>query len=539
MSQYSFGPYRLDDGAGQLRRGEDVVPLAPKAFAVLQHLVRKSGQLVTKDELLSLAWADVHVGDGALKVCVREIRRALDDDPRTPLFIETAHRRGYRFVASVAVQVPAASPRLPVIPDSTLAIPATHYARSGDVNIAYQVVGRAPIDLVFVMGWSSHLEYFWAEPSFAKFLHRLASFSRLILIDKRGTGLSDRVVELPTLEQRMDDVRAVMEEAGSSKAALIGVSEGGPMCALFAATYPEKTSALVMLGTYAKRIWDPQYPWAPTREQREAFFQQIREGWGGPIGIEERAPSLAHDPAFRNWWSTYLRMGASPGAALALTRMNSEIDIRDILPSIRVPTLVLHRRHDRLLRIEEGRYVASRIPGAQFVELPGEDHLPFVGDQDTVLADIERFVTDTPRLPSFDRVLSTILHLGIEGQATAAFLEHAGHECDWFRGRVVPSRGGPLVASFDGPARAIRCATALANAAERFGVPVRAGLHTGECTVEGDVLTGPPIEIAAAIAGWAALGEVLVSRTVRDIVGDTGLSFDDRGVHRVGNTGEW
>jgi alpha/beta hydrolase family protein len=311
------------------------------------------------------------------------------------------------------------------------------------------------------------------------------------------------------------------------------------MCALFAATYPEKTSALVMIGTYAKRIWDPQYPWAPTREQREAFFQQIREGWGGPIGIEERAPSLAHDPAFRNWWSTYLRMGASPGAALALTRMNSEIDIRDILPSIRVPTLVLHRRHDRLLRIEEGRYVASRIPGAQFVELPGEDHLPFVGDQDTLLADIERFVTDTPRLPSADRVLSTILHLDIDGRGGASFLEHAGHECDWFRGRVVPSTAGQLVASFDGPARAIRCATALAKAAERFCVIVRAGLHTGECTVEGDVLTGAPIEIAAAIAGWASPGEVLVSRTVRDIVGDTGLPFDDRGVHRVGNTGEW
>ena len=537
MSQYSFGPYRLDDGAGQLRRGEDVVPLAPKAFAVLQHLVRKSGQLVTKDELLSLAWADVHVGDGALKVCVREIRRALDDDPRAPLFIETAHRRGYRFVAPVAVQ--AAAQPFPAISHGALAIPATHYARSGDVNIAYQVVGTGPIDLVFVMGWVSHLEYFWAEPSFAKFLQRLASFSRLILIDKRGTGLSDRVVELPTLEQRMDDLRAVMDEVGSPRAALLGVSEGGPMCALFAATYPEKTRALVMIGTYAKRIWDPHYPWAPTREQREAFHQQIREGWGGPIGLEDRAPSVAHDPAFRNWWSTYLRMGASPGAALALTRMNAEIDIRDILPSIRVPTLVLHRRHDRCLKVEEGRYVASRIPGARFVELPGDDHLPFVGDQDVLLTDIERFVTDTPRLPSSDRLLSTILHIGIEGTGSAAFLEHAGHECDWFRGRRVPSGEGKVVSSFDGPARAIRCATALASAAERFGVTVRAGLHTGECVVEEGVLTGAPVEIAAAIAGWAAPGEVLVSRTVRDIVGDAGLPFEDRGVHRVGSTGEW
>jgi pimeloyl-ACP methyl ester carboxylesterase len=390
------------------------------------------------------------------------------------------------------------------------------------------------------MGWVSHLEYFWAEPSFAKFLRRLASFSRLILIDKRGTGLSDRVTELPTLEQRMDDLRAVMDEVGSSKAALIGVSEGGPMCALFAATYPEKTHALVMIGTYAKRIWDPQYPWAPTREQREAFHQQIRDGWGGPIGLEERAPSVAHDPAFRNWWSTYLRMGASPGAALALTRMNAEIDIRDILPSIRVPTLVLHRRHDRCLKLEEGRYVAGRVPGASFVELPGDDHLPFVGDQDTLLDHIERFVTDTPRLPSFDRVLSTILHIDIDVQGQAsAFLEHADHECDWFRGRVVASERERLIASFDGPARAIRCATALAKAAERFQVSVRAGLHTGECAVEDGVLTGAPLETAAAIAAWATPGEVLVSRTVRDIVGDTGLPFEDRGVHRVGRTGEW
>ena len=277
-----------------------------------------------------------------------------------------------------------------------MSVPETHYARSGDVNIAYQVIGSGPRDLVFIMGWVSHLEYFWAEPSFARFLLRLASFSRLILIDKRGTGLSDRVTELPTLEQRMDDVRAVMEQVGSNYAALIGVSEGGPMCALFAATYPEKTRALVMIGTYAKRLWDPEYPWGPTHEAREAFYARIRDEWGGPIGLEERAPTVAADPAFRAWWATYLRMGASPGAALALTRMNAEIDIRDILPSIRVPTLVLHRRHDHLLNVEEGRYVASRIPGARFVELPGQDHLPFVGDQDAIVDEIERFVTGAP-----------------------------------------------------------------------------------------------------------------------------------------------
>ena len=551
MTTCSFGPFRLDSATGQLRRGDIVVPLAPKAFTVLHHLVNHAGQLITKDDLLELAWADVHVGDGALKVCIREIRRTLADDPRTPTYIETAHRRGYRFIAQVSIEQHApAAPAVAFMPTgpavSVVSVPETHYARNGDVNIAYQVVGNGPRDLVFIMGWVSHLDYFWAEPSFARFLHRLSTFSRLILIDKRGTGLSDRVTELPTLEQRMDDVRVVMDQVGSSYAALLGVSEGGPMCALFAATYPEKTRALVMIGTYAKRLWDPEYPWGPTHEEREAFYQQIQDGWGGPIGIEERAPSMAGDPAFRSWWATYLRMGASPGAALALTKMNAEIDIRDILPSIRVPTLVLHRRHDRLLKVEEGRYVSSRIPGALFVELPGEDHLPFVGDQQLLLDEIERFVTGAPAHSSLDRVLATILYARAEGAGMHSFLEHAARECDWFRGRALQTElesgavhAGSLVAAFDGPARAIRCASALTDAAARYEVQVRVGLHTGECSFDGDTASGPPVDLAARIAVRAAPGETIVSRTVCDIVGDAGLPFEDRGSHDIPGLGEW
>ena len=547
MTTCSFGPFRLDRSAGQLRRGDAVVPLAPKAFTVLQHLVTHGGQLITKDELLELAWSDVHVGDGALKVCVREIRRALQDDPRTPVYIETAHRRGYRFIAPVTVEAHSpVPPGLTVVPagpaSSLMTVPDTHYARSGDVNIAYQVIGNGPRDLVFIMGWVSHLDYFWAEPSFARFLHRLATFSRLILIDKRGTGLSDRVTELPTLEQRMDDVRAVMDQVGSNYAALLGISEGGPMCALFAATYPEKTRALVMIGTYAKRKWDPEYPWGPTPEASEAFYKHIRDDWGGPIGIEVRAPSMASDPAFTAWWSTYLRMGASPGAALALTRMNAEIDIREILPHIQVPTLVLHRRHDQCLKVEEGRYVASRIPGARFVELPGEDHLPFVGDQDAIIDEIERFVTGAPGAtarPPLDRVLATILHARVDGVATAAFLDHAARECEWFRGRQLPSPEGQFVAAFDGPARAIRCASALTEAGSRYAVHVHVGLHTGECSFDAAQASGAPFDLASGIAYRAAAGEVLVSRTVRDIVGDAGLPFEDHGVHSIPGAGEW
>jgi pimeloyl-ACP methyl ester carboxylesterase/DNA-binding winged helix-turn-helix (wHTH) protein len=535
VGTYTFGSYRLDAADARLWRGHAAVPLTPKAFAVLEHLARHAGRLVTKHELLDAIWPDVHVGDAALKVCVREIRRALGDDPKEPRYIETAHRRGYRFIAQVATVAPAVDPsfagtRAFVTPVPTIAPPQTRYAHSGDVNIAYQVVGEGPIDLVFVMGWVSHLDYFWAEPSFARFLTRLASFSRLILLDKRGTGLSDRMSDPPTLEQRMDDVRAVMDAVGSSQAALFGVSEGGPMCCLFAASYPEKTRALVMFGTYARRTWDPDYPWAPTPEQRERFLDEIRDHWGEPVGLEERAPSMVNDAAFRSWWATYLRMGASPGAAVALTRMNAEVDVRHVLPTIRVPTLVLHRRRDRCLKVEEGRYVASQIPGARFVELEGMDHLPFVGEQEALIGEIEQFVTGSRTLTEYNSVLATVI-AGIigGGDVTDAYLEHLRREVAWFRGRPLVIAGTRFVAAFDGPARAVRCARALAATAPRFGLSLRVGLHTGECEATDLRLAGPAVEHAETVAQRASPGEVLASRTVRNLVAGSGFQFDDRG----------
>lgn len=428
------------------------------------------------------------------------------------------------------------------------------YARSGDVNIAYQVIGDGPLDLVFVMGWVSHMEYFWREPNFARFLLRLASFSRLILFDKRGTGLSDRVpiAQLPTLEQRMDDVRAVMEAVGSERAALCGVSEGGPMCSLFAATYPEKTVALVMIGTYAKRIRDEDYPWAPTTEERQHFFQEMREQWGGPVGLEERAPSMADDPQFREWWATYLRMGASPGAALALTEMNAQIDVRQVLPSIRVPALVVHRVEDMCLRVEEGRYVAAKIPGAKYVELPGKDHLPFVGDQDSILDEVEEFLTAVRHRLEDDRVLATVLITRLEEGAERAddlnrsteMLEQLRAEVQkkigWFRGREVDMIGGRPLAIFDGPARAIRCAWAIRESASKLGVKIRAGLHTGECDLVEGKVGGLAAEIGVEVANMAAVGEVLVSNTVKDLVAGSGITFAAKGSHRfAGVSGDW
>jgi pimeloyl-ACP methyl ester carboxylesterase len=254
------------------------------------------------------------------------------------------------------------------------------YAGSGDVDIAYQVVGEGPLNLVFVQGWVSNIEWSWREPSLARFLRRLASFCRLILFDKRGTGLSDRVAvdDLPTLEQRMDDVRVVMDAAGVERAALLSVSEGGPMSILFATTYPQRTDALVMLGGYARRLAAPDYPFGATPEEYEGFLQSIQEGWGGPVGLEARAPSMLDDEQFRTWWATYLRMSASPGAAYALTLMNGAIDVRHALPTVGVPTLIVHRAGDRSLPVEGSRYMADRIRGAKLVELPGDDHLPWL-----------------------------------------------------------------------------------------------------------------------------------------------------------------
>jgi pimeloyl-ACP methyl ester carboxylesterase/DNA-binding winged helix-turn-helix (wHTH) protein len=520
-----FGAYRLDDATGRLSQGDRPVPLTPKAYAVLRYLVERPGLLVTKKDLLAAVWPKVFVGDAVLKSTIREVRRALGDDPASPRFIETAHRRGYRFIAPVE-PAPALRPAEPA-----RTAPRVSYARSGSVNIAYQVVGSGPPDLVFVMGWVSHLEYFWNEPSFARFLARLASLGRLILFDKRGTGLSDAVpvAELPTLDERLDDVRAVMDAVGSKHAVLVGVSEGGPLCSLFAATYPEKTDALIMIGSYARRMRDVDYPWGPTREERDAFLDTIVREWGGPVGLEERGPSRINDPAFREWWASYLRMGASPGAAVALTRMNAEIDIRELLPSIQAPTLVLHRTHDQCLKVEEGRYLASRIKGATFVELDGADHLPFLGDQEALFGAIERFLAGTRARASPDLALASVVTIQPAGRTVDSGLRTAfEREVAAGRGRFAPSSRDPLVAVFDGPRRAVRCALAVVRAAGTLNVVAGAGVHVGECDLTR--MKGPIFDLSAAMAAAAGAGDVLVSRTIVDLVPGSGLAFVDRGV---------
>lgn len=581
---YNFGKFRVDARERLLFDGDKTVSLTPKAFDTLFLLIENSGHALSKEEIMQTVWADSFVEENNLAQNISLLRRVLGEGKNGAKFIETVSKRGYRFVASVEIiesrqpdssdseRPPAqskieekfdkedfseiessssnpaqdSSPQSQSNFSSSFPKPETRYVQNGDVNIAYQVVGSGDLDIVFVMGWVSHLEYFWEEPHFAQFLNRLASFSRLILFDKRGTGLSDRVPikDLPTLEQRMDDVRCVMDAVGSSRAALVGVSEGGPMCSLFAATYPEKTAALVMIGTYAKRIRDDDYPWGVSKDDREAFFELMYRDWGKPVGIEERAPSLADNENFRNWWATYLRMGASPGAAVALTKMNAEIDVRQVLPTIRVPSLVIHRSGDLCLKVEEGRFVASKIPACKYVELEGFDHLPFVGNQDEILDEIEEFLTGVRHAEDYDRVLATVMNVRLVNAPTNDLIEnlknYVSRQIELFKGREISLAETGALATFDGPARAIRCAMAISDAAQRLNLKVKTGLHTGECDVIGERYGGFAVELAKEIAEEAVAGEILASRTVKDLVAGSGIVFEEYGEKSFADArGEW
>lgn len=432
--------------------------------------------------------------------------------------------------------------------------PETRYARAGGVSIAYQVIGDGPLDLVHIPSWITNVEENWNEPGYARFLRRLASFSRLILFDKRGTGLSDRVEAMPTLEQRIEDVHAVMAAVGSRQAALFGSTEGSAMCALFAATYPERTRALVMYGAYAKRIRSTDYPWGPSMAEREVFYDTFTREWGGPTVLDLLARSMKDDVRFRQWWAGYLRRSASPGAALALTKMNTAIDIRHVLPTIRVPTLVVHRTGDPLCPVEGARYIAANIPDARYVEVPGVDHMPFVGDIDTLLDPVEEFLTGAPPAVELDRVLTTILMVDIvdsTGRASAlgdvrwhrlldAWRMLVRQQLQRFRGEERNVTGDGFVATFDGPGRAVHSACAIAHATESLGIEARAGLHTGECSLSGPELDGIAVHIAARAMALAAGSEVVVTSTVRELVAGSNIAFSDRGRHTLkGIPGIW
>ena len=425
----------------------------------------------------------------------------------------------------------------------------TEYVRSGDTHIAYQVVGDGPIDMVYVPGWVSHVELAWEEPTLARFLNRLASFSRLICFDKRGTGLSDRVPndKLPTLEERMDDLRVVLDAVGANSVSVFGVSEGANLCALFAATYPNRTNAVVLFGSFAKRIWSEDYPWAPTMQERAKDYEIIEREWGGKMDLAHYVPSRMDDEEFIQRLATYFRRAASPGAAVTLLRMNTQIDIRGVLPAIHVPTLIIHRTGDQDAKVEGARWMAQRITGAKYIELPGDDHLPWTGDQDSILDEIQEFLTGERPEPDITRVLTTILFTDIVESTERAHelgdpqwkqvLEKHDRICkqklDQFRGRLIKSTGDGVHATFDGPGRGIACAKGIIRDAQAIGLQIRAGLHTGECEIRGDEVEGIAVHLAARVAALAAPEQVFVTRTVRDLVSGSGIEFEDHGTHQL------
>jgi pimeloyl-ACP methyl ester carboxylesterase len=430
------------------------------------------------------------------------------------------------------------------------------YTRSGEVHVAYQVVGEGPIDLVMAMGAFTNLEVLWDNPDYRRLCEELGSFARLLLFDKRGMGLSDRV-HFGTLEERMDDIRAVMDAAGSESAALMGVSEGGPLSILFAATYPDRTRALILAGAEVKEEATEDWPWGEcTRAELEAYLEPeaLRERWGKGLVLEAYIPSRAGDEELRAWLGRLQVQSGSPADAIAFMRMAFEIDIRDIVPLIKVPTLVVHRTGDRVCHVENGRFLASHIEGAKYVELPGEDHSIWTDRSEELVAEVREFLTGVREPAEPDRVLATVLFTDIVSSTDRArelgdrrwgdLLERHNdvvrHDLERYRGREVDTAGDGFFATFDGPARAIRCARSIVGDVRAVGLEVRAGLHTGECELAGDAVRGIAVHTGARVAAQAGAGEVFVSQTVKDLVAGSGIEFEDRGVHQLkGIPGDW
>jgi pimeloyl-ACP methyl ester carboxylesterase/DNA-binding winged helix-turn-helix (wHTH) protein len=539
---YVFGEQELDTETYELRCRGVVTKVEPQVFDVLAHLVTHRDRVVTKEELLDAVWGDRFVSESALTSRIKDARRAVGDDGHRQGIIRTVHGRGYRFVASVDEQQSApgddaAAQRVAPARDAAPLEPSrTHYARSSGYSIAYQVVGSGPTDLVFVPGFVSNVELQWDFEPMAAFFGRLATMARLIVFDKRGTGLSDRVpvTQILPLEDRMDDVRAVMDAAGSERATLFGISEGGPLALLFAASYPERVERLVLYNSCADRF----------RDDIPELAGIARRLWGTGASFAALAPGWT-DPAARRFLNRYERHSATPDTASHLIELCDTIDVRPVLRSITAPTLVIHRLDDEFFPIGKGKELAAGIPGAQLLTLAGRDHLVYV-DQEPVLDAVERFITRTPAGPEPDRVLTTILFVDVAdsteqaddvGDATRqevlrSFHDVARRYLEQHRGTEVSTTGDGLLATFDGPARAVRCGHALQRAVQPLGLALRIGVHTAEVERLGHGIAGLGVHIVARVSSSATPGEVWATRTVRDLVAGSGLVFETRGTHQ-------
>ncbi|MCA1726452.1 MAG: adenylate/guanylate cyclase domain-containing protein [Actinobacteria bacterium] len=432
--------------------------------------------------------------------------------------------------------------------------PVTHYAKSGDVHLAYQTVGEGPMDLMLLSMGAGHVEHQWEYPPLARFFERLAGFSRLIMFDVRGSGLSDRSDRLPLLEEQVEDIVAVLDAVGSERAAVFGVSQTGAMAILFAAIHPERCTSLVLYGAFARALWAPDYPWGRRPEIYATLYELIEQAWGTGVMAHMVATEHTSDPEFMAWWSRYERVSVSPGGVREFVEMWAEIDLRAMLHTVGVPTLVLQRTGDPFRDPAHAGYLAEHIPGATLIELAGGEHAPFLGDSEHLLDEVEEFLTGARTTPDIDRVLATVVFIDIVGstehvarggdRAWRETLERYYALClrylQQYRGRQVRTVGDGVLATFDGPARAVRCASAVADAVGALGLQVRAGVHTGECEMVGDDVGGLAVRIGSHVAGKAAAGEVLASSTVRDLVAGSGLRFEDRGETTLtGVPGEW
>lgn len=521
--RYSFGDFRIDAARFEIARGGKVLAVEPQVLELLILLIRNRDRVVTRDELLETIWSGRVVSDTTLSSRIKTARQVIGDDGARQAYIKTIHGRGFRFAGEVAEEAAASS----AAPAGSHERPPTRYARSGEVHIAYQLFGDGAANLVLAPGFVSHIDNYWDNPALKRWLERLGGLARVAMFDKRGTGLSDPVSALPPMDERMDDLRAVMDAAGFETAHVMGISEGGSLAALFAAHHPERCDGLIIYGGFAQfRHWHPD------EASLQRLFDYVESGWGSGRSLPLFAPTVGEDPEMIRWWGQFERLGATPGACVALMRMNSRIDITGVLPGIRVPTLVIHRKDDVLIDIEAGRQLAAGIPGAQYAELPGVDHLPFVGNADRIIDVIAEFLRHPRRRAAADRAVATIVR--VLGAGTDA-LEP---ELRRFRASRIAPRPDGVAATFDGPARALECAVAISRLLRARGLEHRIGVHTGEINLAGAGLEGTAMDISADVVAHAARDEILASRTVHDLVAGSGIALEERGEYPLPSIGQ-
>jgi pimeloyl-ACP methyl ester carboxylesterase len=536
---FHFDRYTINAEKFEAYCAGERLPVEPQVLDLLVFLLQNRHRVVTKQEVFEVVWKGRLVADATLSSRIKAVRQLVGDDGSTQRFVQTIHGRGFRFVHDVEVEQGDGGNVRPIQAQDRLTSPApeVRYAMSGDVHVAYQLFGDGPVDLVMAPGFVSHIDNYWDCVPLNRWLTRLGQMARVAMFDKRGTGLSDSVRELPGMDQRMDDVRAVMDAAQFHKAVILGVSEGGSLASLFAASHPERTRGLILYGAFAKFT-----SWFPTPQSLEELFDYIETDWGTGKSLSNYAPSAVADQQMRQWWGKFERFGATPAAAVTLMRMNSEIsDISGVLPAIQTPTLVLHRTGDVLVDVEGGRELARHIPGARLIEYPGVDHLPFIGDNvDEILADIQKFLADLPAVSAVDRTLATLLVAELDdGSDCSLPTDHRQRDrmlrriLIRYRGSEIELTDDRLIAAFDAPARALKCALNVVDEFDRFDLPVRIGVHTGELQVSDGSLSGLALDIASSVADLADRSGVIASRTVMDLVAGSGIRFEDLGEYTL------